>query len=107
MQPAEQYRIFKCVRRQDAGTSNRTRALLQAAALGRSFARDRRVFGYNTLDEPQGASDWAMDLYHTHKAEDPDNPVLLNLGCDGWAVIYSASSLATVALECSLVTQLD
>eukprot|EP01052_Picozoa_sp_SAG31_P006338 SAG31_NODE_290_length_18324_cov_33.408889_7_plen_850_part_00 len=76
---------------------NRTAGRIQAAALGKRFVGDHRIFGYETLDEPQGEASWATDLYHTLKREDPDHPVLLNLGCDGWAAMNITSPLVQAA----------
>jgi hypothetical protein len=81
---------------------NRSAALIEARALAARFKGDARIFGYETLDEPSGSADWATQLYHTMKAEDPARPVLLNLGCDGWAPLnvtgplVQASDVATI-----------
>ena len=81
---------------------NHTAARAQAAALARHFASDPRIFGWSTLDEPSGAPDWPLDLYHAMKAEDGERPVLLNIGSDGWpalnvtAPIVKAADIATI-----------
>eukprot|EP01048_Picozoa_sp_COSAG05_P014110 COSAG05_NODE_1568_length_4532_cov_6.020753_3_plen_853_part_00 len=76
---------------------NRTAGRVEAAALGQRFAGDHRIFGYETLDEPQGEASWATDLYHTLKSVDPTHPVLLNLGGDGWAAMNITAPLVRAA----------